>query len=62
MLIRRNLQLKTMVRSLLNDGSTNRLWLGYTEDPAQLIKEGHGLMRWEGTQLKLHNLLTKLVA
>lgn len=34
---------------LLNDGTgTNRLWLGYTEEPEQLIKEGHGLMRWEG--------------
>jgi flagellar basal-body rod protein FlgF len=36
-------------RVILNDGSNrNRLWLGYTEDPAQLIKEGHGLMRWGG--------------
>jgi flagellar basal-body rod protein FlgF len=36
-------------RVILNDGSdTNRLWLGYTEEPAQLIQEGHGLMRWGG--------------
>ena len=34
---------------VLNDGSgANRLWLGYTEEPEQLIKEGHGLMRWGG--------------
>ena len=36
---------------VLNDGTgANRLWLGYTEEPEQLIKEGHGLMRWGGNQ------------
>ncbi|WP_017378988.1 flagellar hook-basal body protein [Paenisporosarcina sp. TG-14] len=36
---------------VLQDGtSTNRLWLGYTEEPEQLIKEGQGLMRWGGNQ------------
>lgn len=34
---------------LLN-GTVNdsRLWLGYTEESAQLIKEGQGLLRWSG--------------
>lgn len=27
---------------------TNDLWIGYTDNPEQLVKEGHGLMRWEG--------------
>lgn len=33
---------------LQNGTATNRLWLGYTEDPEQFIKEGQGLMRWAG--------------
>ena len=34
---------------VLQDGTaTNRLWLGYTAEPNQLIKEGQGLMRWDG--------------
>ncbi|MGE6487495.1 flagellar hook-basal body protein [Paenisporosarcina sp. NPDC076898] len=33
---------------LQNGVATNRLWLGYTEDPEQLVKQGQGLLRWEG--------------
>lgn len=33
---------------LQNGIATNRLWLGYTENPEQFIKEGQGLMRWAG--------------
>lgn len=25
-----------------------RLWVGYTEETGQFVKEGHGLLRWEG--------------
>jgi flagellar basal-body rod protein FlgF len=33
----------------LEDGTTtNRLWLGYTPDPKQFVKEGQGLMHWGG--------------
>ncbi|MGB3259916.1 flagellar hook-basal body protein [Paenisporosarcina sp.] len=36
---------------VLNDGTaTNRLWLGYTAEPNQLLKEGQGLLRWGGNQ------------
>lgn len=36
---------------VLNDGTaTNRLWLGYTAEPNQLVKEGQGLLRWGGNQ------------
>lgn len=31
-----------------NQNRTNSLWIGYTENPNQLVKEGHGLLRWEG--------------
>lgn len=35
----------------LQDGtSNNQLWLGYTENPQQLVKEGQGLMRWGGDE------------
>ncbi|AQQ54137.1 flagellar hook-basal body protein [Planococcus lenghuensis] len=31
------------------DGTNaNQLWVGYTNDPEQLVKEGHNLLRWEG--------------
>ena len=33
---------------LQNGVATNRLWLGYTEDPEQFVKQGQGLLRWEG--------------
>jgi flagellar basal-body rod protein FlgF len=34
---------------VLQDGTaTNRLWLGYTAEPQQLVKEGQGLLRWGG--------------
>ena len=34
---------------VLQDGSaTNRLWIGYTEEPEQFVKEGQGLLRYEG--------------
>ena len=34
---------------VLQDGSANnRLWLGYTENPEQFVKEGQGLLRWAG--------------
>jgi len=33
---------------LRNGNATNRLWVGYTENPQQLVKEGQGLMRWAG--------------
>ncbi|MBB5179313.1 flagellar basal-body rod protein FlgG [Planomicrobium koreense] len=32
-----------------NGNETNELWIGHTENPQQLVKEGHGLFRWEGT-------------
>jgi len=28
--------------------TNNRLWLGYTDESEQYIKEGHGLLRWGG--------------
>jgi len=28
--------------------NTNQLWIGYTEDSQQFVKEGHGLLRWNG--------------
>lgn len=31
-----------------NGAGTNSLWIGFTENPEQLVKEGHGLLRWEG--------------
>lgn len=33
---------------LQNGTATNRLWLGVTENPEQFVKEGQGLLRWEG--------------
>ncbi|KKK38991.1 flagellar basal body rod protein FlgG [Mesobacillus campisalis] len=34
---------------LSSDGQGNgRLWIGYTEQPEQMVKEGHGLLRWAG--------------
>ncbi|WP_404330219.1 flagellar hook-basal body protein [Mesobacillus maritimus] len=34
---------------LLPDGTRNgRIWIGYTEETRQFVKEGHGLLRWEG--------------
>lgn len=33
-----------------NPGTTSQLWLGYTDEPEQLVKEGHGLLRWGGAQ------------
>lgn len=36
---------------VLPNGTANnydRLWLGYTEEPEQFIKEGHGLLQWRG--------------
>ncbi|KOF09898.1 flagellar basal body rod protein FlgG [Planococcus glaciei] len=35
--------------TLQNGGSAGGLWIGYTENPEQFVKEGHGLLRWEGT-------------
>ena len=32
-----------------NGDRTNSLWIGFTENPQQLVKEGHGLFRWEGS-------------
>lgn len=38
----------------LGDGTaTNDLWIGYTENPEQLVKEGHGLLRWDGNGLEV---------
>lgn len=34
--------------TLANGNATNSLWIGYTENPQQFVKEGHGLLRWEG--------------
>ncbi|MGI2328518.1 flagellar hook-basal body protein [Planococcus sp. YIM B11945] len=34
--------------SLENGTTAGSLWIGYTEDPAQLVKEGQGLLRWGG--------------
>jgi flagellar basal-body rod protein FlgF len=48
-------------RVILNDGSdTNRLWLGYTEEPAQLIQEGHGLMRWGGNPAEIPQFIDEV--
>ncbi|WP_075619438.1 flagellar hook-basal body protein [Paenisporosarcina indica] len=34
---------------ILQDGTANnRLWIGYTEEPEQLVKEGNSLLRWAG--------------
>lgn len=34
---------------ILNNGTSNQqLWIGYTENPEQFVKEGNSLMRWEG--------------
>lgn len=34
---------------VLNDGTgLNQLWLGYTANPEQFVKEGEGLLRWAG--------------
>jgi flagellar basal-body rod protein FlgF len=36
---------------VLNNGFNNgRLWIGYTEETEQFVKEGHGLLRWSGNQ------------
>ena len=36
-------------RITLQDGTNaNSLWIGYAEDPQQLVKEGDGLLRWGG--------------
>lgn len=29
-------------------GTNDRLWIGYTEESEQFIKEGHGLLQWSG--------------
>lgn len=34
--------------SLENGMNNGQLWIGYSEDTAQFVKEGHGLLRWEG--------------
>lgn len=34
--------------TLANGDVTNSLWIGYTENPQQFVKEGHDLFRWEG--------------
>ena len=39
-----------------NQNGTNSLWIGYTENPQQLVKEGHGLFRWEGTDAQAPQL------
>ena len=34
---------------VLKDGTANdRIWIGYTEEPAQFVKEGQGLLLWGG--------------
>ena len=34
---------------VLKDGTANdRIWIGYTEEPAQFVKEGRGLLLWGG--------------
>lgn len=30
--------------------ATSQLWIGYTENPVQFVKEGHNLLRWEESQ------------
>lgn len=36
-------------RVVLQDGTAaNQLWIGYTNQPNELIKEGQGLLRWGG--------------
>lgn len=50
--------------TVANDGTitfndqagTNSLWIGYTDNPQQLVKEGHGLLRWEGTDAQAPQL------
>ncbi|TWT03687.1 flagellar hook-basal body protein [Planomicrobium sp. CPCC 101079] len=36
--------------TLENGASPGSLWIGYTENPAQLVKEGQGLLRWDGAE------------
>lgn len=39
------------------DGTaTNGLWIGYAENPQQLVKEGHGLLRWAGNDADVPQL------
>lgn len=33
---------------LANGMNNGQLWIGYTEDTGQFVKEGQGLLRWEG--------------
>ena len=33
---------------LANGINNGQLWIGYTEDTAQFVKEGHNLLRWAG--------------
>lgn len=35
--------------TLQSGNAAGGLWIGYTENPEQFVKEGHGLLRWEGT-------------
>lgn len=37
----------------LNDGTNQQLWIGYTNNPNDFVKEGHNLMRWEGNAEEL---------
>ena len=41
----------------LEDGTAVNLWLGYTEEPGQLVKEGRGLLRWDGDAENLPQLV-----
>ncbi|TWT27821.1 flagellar hook-basal body protein [Planomicrobium sp. CPCC 101110] len=34
--------------TLENGASAGSLWIGYTENSGQLVKEGQGLLRWDG--------------
>ncbi|WKA53918.1 flagellar hook-basal body protein [Planococcus shixiaomingii] len=36
--------------TLKNGNNAGNLWIGYTETPEQLVKEGQGLLRWEGIE------------
>lgn len=42
--------------TMTNGTATNDLWIGYTENPEQLVKEGHGLLRWAGNGLEVPQL------
>ncbi len=46
--------------TLENQNEANSLWIGYTDNPQQLVKEGHGLFRWEGPDAQTPQLASEV--